>query len=158
MDSEENRDNQVEGEDFSNSTEPVRVLLVDDSLKNRRMARDVLGEAGCSVMTAADGFDALAKVVAHKPDIVFADTVLPRLDGFQTCALIRNNVDFQNVTLIVLSGGPQPFDRDGTRMNGIDSSLSKPLTREALLTAIQQYGQDWASVENSQPSGDQVIT
>lgn len=137
--SEENLSTQPVNTGSFSSSESIRVLLVDDSHKNRRMARDVLGKAGYDVMTAADGFDALAKVSAHRPDIVFADSVLPRLDGYQTCALIRNNVDYLDVSVVMLSGGSQPYDSARARLVGIDASLHKPLTEEALLASIDQH-------------------
>lgn len=117
---------------------PGTVLLVDDSHRNRRMARDALGNAGIRVITAADGFDGLSKVVVHQPSVVLIDTVLPRLDGYQTCALIKNNLDFQQVRVILLSGGGQPVDSTRARLVGCDAQLAKPLSKEVLLAAVLQ--------------------
>ncbi|MFK7893293.1 MAG: response regulator [Granulosicoccus sp.] len=117
---------------------PRAVLLVDDSHRNRKMARDVLGKAGIRVITAADGFDGLSKVVAHQPSVVLIDTVLPRLDGYQACALIKNNLDFHQVRVILLSGGGQPLDNARARLVGCDAQLTKPLARETLLAAVLQ--------------------
>ncbi|MBX2885490.1 MAG: response regulator [Granulosicoccus sp.] len=129
------------------SAPPISVLLVDDSHTNRRMARECLSKAGHRVMTAVDGFDALAKVVSYRPSIVFADSILPRLDGYQTCALIRNNEDFRNVKVVLLCGGPQPFDKARAKLVGIDSSLTKPLTEDAILNVVSEHAMSLASID-----------
>ena len=117
----------------------VTVLVVDDSKTIRRSATGFLTRAGCSVETAADGFEALAKVVEHRPDIVFADIVMPRLDGYQTCALIKNNADYRDTPVVMLSSRDGLFDRARGRVVGSDAHLSKPFTEETLLAALREH-------------------
>ena len=118
---------------------PITVLVVDDSKTIRRSAAGFLTRAGWSVETAGDGFEALAKVVEHRPDIVFADIVMPRLDGYQTCALIKNNADFGNTPVVMLSSRDGLFDRARGRVVGSDAHLSKPFTEETLLAAVREH-------------------
>jgi len=117
----------------------VTVLVVDDSKTIRRSATGFLTRAGWSVETASDGFEALAKVVEHRPDIVFADIMMPRLDGYQTCALIKNNADFRDTPVVMLSSRDGLFDRARGRVVGSDAHLSKPFTEETLLAAVREH-------------------
>ena len=117
----------------------ITVLVVDDSKTIRRSATGFLTRAGWSVETASDGFEALAKVVEHRPDIVFADIMMPRLDGYQTCALIKNNADFRDTPVVMLSSRDGLFDRARGRVVGSDAHLSKPFTEETLLAAVREH-------------------
>jgi len=121
------------------STESVaglKVMVIDDSLTIRRSAELFLGQAGCRVILAEDGFDALAKITDHEPDVIFVDILMPRLDGYQTCALIKKNARFARTPVIMLSSRDGLFDRARGRMVGSDDYVTKPFTREALLQAI----------------------
>ncbi len=117
----------------------VTVLLVDDSNTIRRSARNFLESEGYMVFTAVDGFEALAKVVAHRPSIVFVDIMMPRLDGYQTCALIKNNADFRDTPVIMLSSREGLFDKARARVVGSDAHLSKPFTAQSLTDAVRWY-------------------
>ena len=120
-------------------TGPVTVLVVDDSKTIRRSAAGFLTRAGWTVETASDGFEALAKVVEHRPDIVFADIMMPRLDGYQTCALIKNNADYRDTPVVMLSSRDGLFDRARGRVVGSDAHLSKPFTEETLVAAVREH-------------------
>lgn len=121
-------------------TEPkLKVMVVDDSKTIRRTAETLLSKAGYQVFTASDGFSALAEIVDHQPDIIFMDIMMPRLDGYQTCALIKNNEKFHNTPIIMLSSKDGLFDRARGRIVGSDKYLTKPFTKEELLGAIQEY-------------------
>ncbi len=119
----------------------ITVLLIDDSKTIRRSATSFLSEAGYSVVTAVDGFEALSKVVEHRPSLVFADIMMPRLDGYQTCALIKNNADYRDIPVVMLSSKDGLFDRARARVVGSDAHLSKPFTAESLRQAVQQHTQ-----------------
>lgn len=122
-------------EDFSG----IKVMVVDDSKTIRRTAETLLKKAGCDVITSTDGFEALAKVTDNKPDIIFVDIMMPRLDGYQTCALIKNNQMFKSTPVIMLSSKDGLFDRARGRLVGSDQYLTKPFTREELLSAIEKH-------------------
>lgn len=117
----------------------VTVLLVDDSNTVRRSARGFLEAEGYVVFTAADGFEALANVVEHRPSLVFIDIVMPRLDGYQTCALIKNNADFRRIPVVMLSSGDGSFDRARAQVVGSDAHLAKPFTAQSLADAVRWY-------------------
>jgi twitching motility two-component system response regulator PilG len=117
----------------------VKVMVVDDSNTIRRTAEMLLSKAGCEVVTASDGFEALSMVVDHQPDIVFCDIVMPRLDGYQTCALIKGNEDFKDIPVVLLSSKDGLFDRARGRSEGADEYLTKPFTREELFGAIARH-------------------
>ncbi len=123
----------------ADSRSNVTVLLVDDSNTIRRSARDFLESEGYMVFTAVDGFEALAKVVEHQPSIVFVDIMMPRLDGYQTCALIKNNADFSDTPVIMLSSREGLFDKARARVVGSDAHLSKPFTAQSLADAVRWY-------------------
>jgi len=117
----------------------LRIMVIDDSKTIRRSAESLLRREGWDVVTAVDGFDALAKVVEHKPDIVFADIMMPRLDGYQTCALIKNNADYRETPVIMLSSKDSIFDKAKGRVVGSEHYVTKPFSREDLLGAIQRH-------------------
>jgi len=117
----------------------VKVMVIDDSNTIRRSAEIFLAQAGCRVVLAEDGFDALAKVADHQPDIVFVDIMMPRLDGYQTCALIKKNQRFAATPVIMLSSKDGLFDRARGRMVGSDEYLTKPFTKESLLRAVAAH-------------------
>ena len=114
----------------------LKVLVIDDSKTIRRTAETLLAREGCEVYTAVDGFDALSKIADHQPDIVFVDIMMPRLDGYQTCALIKQNPNLKSTPVIMLSSKDGVFDRARGRLAGSDQYLTKPFTKEGLLEAI----------------------
>ncbi len=115
------------------------VLVVDDSKTVRRSAAAYLEQHGLNVITANDGFEALAMVVEHQPAIVFADIVMPRLDGYQTCALIKNNADYQHIPVVMLSSKDGLFDRARGRVVGADAHLAKPFDADQIIETTQQF-------------------
>jgi len=118
---------------------PVRVLVIDDSNTIRRSAEIFLRQGGHEVVLAEDGFDALAKVNDHTPDLIFCDILMPRLDGYQTCAIIKRNPRFTGVPVIMLSSKDGVFDKARGRMVGSQDYLTKPFSKEQLLRAVAQY-------------------
>jgi twitching motility two-component system response regulator PilG len=116
-----------------------KVLVIDDSNTIRRTAETLLAKAGCDVATASDGFGSLAKIVDIKPDIIFIDIMMPRLDGYQTCALIKNNEEFKSTPVIMLSIKDGLFDKAKGRIAGADDYLTKPFGRAELLDALERY-------------------
>lgn len=117
----------------------LRVMVIDDSNTIRRSAEIFLGQAGCEVVLAEDGFDALAKIADHQPDVIFMDIMMPRLDGYQTCALIKRNARFASTPVIMLSSKDGLFDRARGRMAGSDEYLTKPFTKDSLLKTVAQH-------------------
>ena len=117
----------------------VKVMVIDDSKTIRRSAETLLKKAGCEVVTAVDGFEALAKITVHKPDIIFVDIMMPRLDGYQTCALIKNNQSFKATPVIMLSSKDSIFDRARGRIVGSEKYLTKPFSKEDLINAITTH-------------------
>lgn len=117
----------------------VKVMVIDDSKTIRRTAETLLKKEGCDVITATDGFEALSKITDHKPDIIFIDIMMPRLDGYQTCALIKRNKSYKDTPVILLTSKDGLFDRARGRIVGSDQYLTKPFTREELLGAIKKY-------------------
>jgi len=124
---------------MENSFEGLKAMVIDDSKTIRRTAETLLKKVGCDVVTATDGFDALAKIADNKPDIIFVDIMMPRLDGYQTCALIKNNKEFHSTPVIMLSSKDGLFDRAKGRIVGSDEYLTKPFSRDELLGAISQH-------------------
>jgi len=114
----------------------VKVMVIDDSNTIRRSAEIFLLQAGCTVILAEDGFDALAKIADHRPDLIFVDIMMPRLDGYQTCALIKKNNKFRHTPVIVLSSKDGLFGRARGRMVGSDQDLTKPCTKDSLLKTV----------------------
>jgi twitching motility two-component system response regulator PilG len=119
----------------------VKVMVIDDSNTIRRSAEIFLGQAGCEVILAEDGFDALAKISDHHPDVIFVDVMMPRLDGYQTCSLIKKNPKFKSTPVIMLSSKDGLFDRARGRMVGSDEYLTKPFTKDSLLQAVGAHAQ-----------------
>ncbi|MCK5663449.1 MAG: twitching motility response regulator PilG [Thiotrichaceae bacterium] len=114
----------------------LKVMVIDDSKTIRRTAETLLKKSGCEVFSAIDGFDALSKILEHRPDIIFVDIMMPRLDGYQTCALIKNNKMFKSTPVIMLSSKDGLFDRARGRIVGSEQYLTKPFTKDELLGAI----------------------
>ncbi len=117
----------------------LKVMVIDDSKTIRRTAESLLRKEGCDVVTATDGFEALAKIAEHKPNIIFVDSMMPRLDGYQTCALIKHNRIFNKTPVIMLSSKDSIFDKARGRIVGSEQYLTKPFSREDLLGAIKQH-------------------
>jgi twitching motility two-component system response regulator PilG len=117
----------------------VKVMIIDDSNTIRRSAEIFLNQAGCEVILAQDGFDALSKITDHDPDVVFVDIMMPRLDGYQTCSLIKRNTKYRATPVIMLSSKDGLFDRARGRMVGSDQYLTKPFTKDTLLTAVREH-------------------
>ena len=117
----------------------VKVMVIDDSNTIRRSAEIFLAQAGCQVILAEDGFDALSKITDHQPDLIFCDIMMPRLDGYQTCALIKHNRTFKDTPVIMLSSKDGLFDRARGRIVGSEHYLTKPFTKDELLGAIRSH-------------------
>lgn len=147
-------------------TEPSQpsVLIVDDSKTVRRSASGYLTSLGLSVFTASDGFEALARVVECRPTLVFVDIMMPRLDGYQTCALIKNNAEFRDTPVIMLSSKDGLFDRARGRVAGADDHLSKPFSAEQIVAAVTRHipREHLAAINarlvDNQPSDDQQLS
>ncbi len=122
------------------TTPALKVLVVDDSNTIRRSAEIFLKQGGHEVLLADDGFDALAKINDYQPDLVFCDILMPRLDGYQTCAIIKRNARFANIPVVMLSSKDGVFDKARGRMVGSQEYLTKPFTKDQLLQAVQQFG------------------
>lgn len=116
----------------------LKVMVIDDSRTIRKSAETMLGREGCEVMTADDGFEALALIHRHQPDLIFVDIMMPRLDGYQTCAIIKNNDRFRSTPVIMLTSKDGLFDKARGRIVGSDHYLTKPFTREELLEAVRE--------------------
>ncbi len=121
------------------STGPVKVLVIDDSNTIRRSAELFLRQAGYEVILAEDGFDALSKITDYEPQVIFVDIMMPRLDGYQTCALIKQNPRLKSTPVIMLSSKDGVFDRARGRLAGSDRYLTKPFTKEGLIEAVSDY-------------------
>ncbi|MBD2857384.1 twitching motility response regulator PilG [Spongiibacter sp. KMU-158] len=119
----------------------LKVMVIDDSKTIRRTTETLLAKAGCEVITAIDGFDALSKIADHRPDIIFVDIMMPRLDGYQTCALIKNNSEFKKTPVIMLSSKDGLFDKAKGRIVGADQYLTKPFSKGELLEAIAAHAE-----------------
>ena len=117
----------------------IKVLVIDDSNTIRRSAEMFLRQAGFEVILAEDGFDALAKISDHQPKVIFVDIMMPRLDGYQTCALIKQNPKLKATPVIMLSSKDGVFDRARGRLAGSDRYLTKPFTKEALIDTVNEY-------------------
>jgi twitching motility two-component system response regulator PilG len=122
------------------STTGMKVLVIDDSNTIRRSAEIFLKQGGHEVVLAEDGFDALAKVNDYQPDLIFCDILMPRLDGYQTCAIIKRNARFAAVPVVMLSSKDGVFDKARGRMVGSQDYLTKPFTKDQLLQTVKQFG------------------
>lgn len=129
----------------------IKVMVIDDSNTIRRSAEIFLKASGCQVILAEDGFDALAKISNENPDLIFVDIMMPRLDGYQTCSLIKRNTRYKTTPVIMLSSKDGLFDRARGRMVGSDQYLTKPFTQETLIEAVQIYA---AKAKNNQKEVD----
>jgi twitching motility two-component system response regulator PilG len=127
------------GVDNTNNLAGAKVMVIDDSNTIRRSAEIFLLQTGCEVILAEDGFDALAKIADHHPEVIFVDIMMPRLDGYQTCALIKKNARFRDTPVIMLSSKDGLFDRARGRMVGSDEYLTKPFTKDTLLDAVRRH-------------------
>ncbi len=125
---------------MSTASTNVRVLVIDDSNTIRRSAEIFLKQGGHEVMLAEDGFDALAKVNDYQPQLIFCDILMPRLDGYQTCAIIKRNIKYASVPVVMLSSKDGVFDKARGRMVGAQDYLTKPFTKDQLLQAVRQFG------------------
>ncbi|MDP1592650.1 MAG: response regulator [Gallionella sp.] len=119
----------------------VKVLLIDDSNTIRRSGEIFLSQAGCSVILSHDGFDGLSKVIDNQPDIIFVDVMMPRLDGYQTCALIKNNPQYKNIPVIMLTSKDTLFDRARAKLVGSDQYLIKPFNKKNLIESVLLHTQ-----------------
>ena len=117
----------------------LKVMVIDDSKTIRRTAEILLKKAGCNVMTATDGFEALSLIADSNPDVIFVDIMMPRLDGYQTCALIKHNEEFKHTPVVMLSSKDGLFDRARGRIVGSEQYLTKPFTKDELLGAIRRH-------------------
>jgi len=123
----------------NNDLSGFKVMVIDDSKTIRRTAEMLLKKEGCEVVTASDGFEALSKITDQHPDIIFVDIMMPRLDGYQTCALIKNNQMYRGTPVIMLSSKDGLFDKARGRIVGSEQYLTKPFTKEELLDAIEKH-------------------
>lgn len=117
----------------------LKVMIIDDSKTIRRTAETLLKKSGCEVLTAVDGFEALSIIADNHPDLIFVDIMMPRLDGYQTCALIKHSEIYRNIPVIMLSSKDGLFDRARGRIVGSEQYLTKPFTKDELLDAIRRY-------------------
>ena len=124
----------------------LKVMVIDDSNTIRRSAEIFLKQAGCEVVLAEDGFDALAKLSDHGPDIVFCDVLMPRLDGYQTCALIKKSPRFNDIPVVMLSSKDGLFDRARGRLVGSEEYFTKPFTKDSLLKCVAEHSRKNAAV------------
>lgn len=118
----------------------LKVLVIDDSNTIRRSAEIFLKQGGHEVLLAEDGFDALAKVNDYQPNLIFCDILMPRLDGYQTCAIIKRNARFLDVPIVMLSSKDGVFDKARGRMVGSQDYLTKPFTKDQLLKTVAELG------------------
>ncbi|WP_461520354.1 response regulator [Porticoccus sp.] len=117
----------------------LKVMVIDDSNTIRRTAETLLSKAGCEVITAIDGFDSLSKIADTNPDIIFVDIMMPRLDGYQTCALVKNNSQFKHTPVVMLSSKDGLFDKAKGRIVGADDYLTKPFSKTELFDALEKF-------------------
>lgn len=122
----------------STDLDGLKVMVIDDSRTIRKSAETMLSREGCQVITADDGFEALALIHKHQPDLIFVDIMMPRLDGYQTCAIIKNNESFRATPVIMLTSKDGLFDKARGRIVGSDHYLTKPFTKDELLSAVRE--------------------
>jgi len=132
-------DQMTEENQDSPAANGIKVMVIDDSKTIRRTAETLLKREGYEVVTATDGYESLSKIADERPDIIFIDIMMPRLDGYQTCALIKNNREFRNTPVIMLSSKDGLFDKARGRIVGSEQYLTKPFTKDDLLGAIRRY-------------------
>lgn len=124
---------------MAESLKDLKVMVIDDSNTIRRTAETLLSKTGCEVITAVDGFDSLSKIADTQPDLIFIDIMMPRLDGYQTCALIKNNSRFRHTPVVMLSSKDGLFDKAKGRMVGADDYLTKPFSKAELFETLEKY-------------------
>jgi twitching motility two-component system response regulator PilG len=131
----------MQGDHVNNANDltGAKVMVIDDSNTIRRSAEIFLLKAGCEVILAEDGFDALAKITDHQPEVIFVDIMMPRLDGYQTCALIKKNPRLREIPVIMLSSKDGLFDRARGRLVGSNEYLTKPFSKDTLLEAVRRH-------------------
>ncbi len=129
----------VNNEQGEIESQALCVLVVDDSATIRRSAETMLANEGYRVITAENGFEALSMITRHRPDIIFVDIMMPRLDGYQTTAIIKNNAEFRDTPVVMLTSKDGLFDKARGRVVGSDLYLTKPFTREELISAVKQH-------------------
>jgi len=137
--SQEQLNSTSEGAETVAGAKKLRILVVDDSATIRRSAETMLANDGCEIITAENGFEALSKITRHHPDLIFVDIMMPRLDGYQTCAIIKNNAEFRDTPVVMLTSKDGLFDMARGRVVGSDQYLTKPFTREELVGAVKQH-------------------
>jgi twitching motility two-component system response regulator PilG len=137
--SQEQLNSNTDNIETASEAKKLRILIVDDSATIRRSAETMLANEGCEVITAENGFEALSKITRHHPDLIFVDIMMPRLDGYQTCAIIKNNTEFRETPVVMLTSKDGLFDMARGRVVGSDQYLTKPFTREELLGAVKQH-------------------
>ena len=137
--SQESTNTAVKPQESAANSKNLCVLIIDDSATIRRSAETMLANEGCEVITAENGFEALSKITQHRPDLIFVDIMMPRLDGYQTCAIIKNNAEFRDTPVVMLTSKDGLFDMARGRVVGSDQYLTKPFTREELLGAVKQH-------------------
>jgi len=129
----------TDGDSASDGQAATRIMVIDDSKTIRRTAETLLKKEGYEVIVATDGFEALSMIADHRPSLIFLDIMMPRLDGYQTCALIKHHRVFRDTPVVMLSSKDGLFDRARGRVVGSDHYITKPFTREELLAAIEQH-------------------
>ena len=137
--SQKNTNTAVKPQESAANSKNLCVLIIDDSATIRRSAETMLANEGCEVITAENGFEALSKITQHRPDLIFVDIMMPRLDGYQTCAIIKNNAEFRDTPVVMLTSKDGLFDMARGRVVGSDQYLTKPFTREELVGAVKQH-------------------
>jgi twitching motility two-component system response regulator PilG len=137
--SQEQLNSEVDGTETTTNAKKMRILVVDDSATIRRSAETMLSNESCEVITAENGFESLSKITRHLPNLIFVDIMMPRLDGYQTCAIIKNNAEFRDTPVVMLTSKDGLFDMARGRVVGSDQYLTKPFTREELLGAVKQH-------------------
>jgi twitching motility two-component system response regulator PilG len=137
--SQEQLDTTTDNTESTAKAKKLRILVIDDSATIRRSAETMLANEGCEVITAENGFEALSKITRHHPNLIFVDIMMPRLDGYQTCAIIKNNSEFRSTPVVMLTSKDGLFDMARGRVVGSDQYLTKPFTREELLGAVKQH-------------------
>jgi len=126
-------------EEINKTLKGIKVMIIDDSSTIRKSAEMFLKSSGCEVILAEDGFEAMHKIVDNQPDIIFIDIVMPRLDGYQACMLIKKNPIYQSIPVIMLSSKDGLFDKAKGRIAGSNDYLTKPFSSENLIDFIQKY-------------------
>lgn len=124
---------------MAGNNQAVKVLIIDDSGTIRKTAEAILGKEGYNVKTAGDGFTAFSKIMVFKPDIIFLDIMMPRLNGYQVCSVIKSNADFKDTPVLMLSSKDSVFDKARGKIAGSEHFMTKPFSRDELLGAIQKY-------------------